>query len=93
MASDPVALFLADARNGEVDKNSQIMFNDEARIRTVLLWEAFRQWVENSGVHFRWMSRHKFYRALRDKGYLIKTIRGLDHFEGIGVREGGESRF
>lgn len=93
LENDPIGQFLADAKGGEVDQNTRFLFNDEARIRTVSLWEAFRKWVESSGGNYRWMTRFKFYAALRSRGYRTVTVRGLEHFAGIGVVEGGESRF
>lgn len=93
LQSDPVGLFFEDAVRGEVDQNSQIKFDDAERIRTIRLWECFKKWVESSGGKFHWFGKHRFYAAVREKGYLIKTVNGSQYFAGIGQGVAEEGRF
>ncbi len=78
LENDPVGQFLAAARSGEVDG---IIVGAEAKIRQHMLYERFEAFFKVRHP----ITRHKFYKQVRGKGYQTITIHGSDFFSGVGV--------
>jgi phage/plasmid primase-like uncharacterized protein len=85
---DPVTQFLKSVEDGEVsDKQTQVRVGETWRIKPADLWEVFCNWHK---IVFRFeprLSRFKFYSGIMGAGVKKVTIRGSEHYAGIGVFE------
>jgi phage/plasmid primase-like uncharacterized protein len=85
---DLVGAFLHDLERGEIDGQSRLFRAPEAKIRSSQLYEFFRGWSTQVGNFPTYPSRNKFRTALKNRGFLIKVVNGIEHFSGIGFSEG-----
>ena len=91
---DPVAQFLQGVKAGEVaDNNAQVIWGEKRRIKPAQLWEVFCIWHK---IVFRVeprISRILFYRSMMGAGVKKVSIKGAEHYAGIGVNEVESSVF
>lgn len=88
LQTDPIGQFLADIKGGEVlDNTTRVMEGPTWRIKTTQLWTCFvtfHQEVYNAPPK---VTRFKFFSSLKERGVTKVTIRGTEHFAGLGVFE------
>lgn len=78
--SDPIALFVEDARNGEI---KHLGVEKSAKINRVELYEVFKVWSEQVGYKWVSLDRKKFYAALRAKKFDEEVSNGVRYFSGF----------
>lgn len=88
--SDPVAQYLDAVRTKEVEGFQQVIIETGARIERKNLWESFSKWQQDKVHPNAKVTLINFYRTLRNKGFTVKTVRGVRFFDGIGTLCQGE---
>lgn len=83
--SDPVALFLCDIEDGEVEGIERTPVMQEGlNIPRKELWDIFVKWKENVGRKNSKLTRNKFYKSVESKGYSKTRKADGWSFKGIG---------
>jgi phage/plasmid primase-like uncharacterized protein/phage/plasmid-associated DNA primase len=90
---DPVAQFLQDAVENDVDQNTRIVIDPKAQIERKLAWENFKSWVNSSGRGNLRLTKNLFYRRLVALGFVLKKTNGVYYFSGFGVRVEDKAEF
>jgi phage/plasmid primase-like uncharacterized protein/phage/plasmid-associated DNA primase len=91
---NPMVEFLHAAQRGEELANStRLIAHPEARIKRDELWKIFLAWGEATNRKIHWITRQVFYTQMRREALGEVTIRGTDHFTGLGVLAAPDSQF
>jgi phage/plasmid primase-like uncharacterized protein/phage/plasmid-associated DNA primase len=87
LETDVVGQFLRDVEEGEVLDNQTVVVRDrEAKIERKRLWEVFKAWHEDARGSAPRFDRMTLYKRLVQKGFEVKTVRGVRLFAGLGTR-------
>ena len=93
-ASDPVAMFLSDIKEGLVsDKNNIVSHGKEYVITRSAAWELFSNWKMTEDRGSQAMGKGQFFAGLERKKYLIKKKYGIWKISGFGVEINPNSDF
>lgn len=85
LETDIVGQFLRDVKEGEVlDKNVQVILDSRAKIERPRTWELFCAWHQIARSGAPRFDRAAFYKRLVEKGFGVKTVKGVRYFSGIG---------